>query len=96
LRERDHIDRSRRRKVKLAQGKPHDLALVSHGQEARRAGTWLAGLERAQSSAERIGILGRDRRGALPAKTQAGEDRPSKRERLFEAGNVMARLCPRQ
>ena len=51
---------------------------------------------RAQRRAECIGIVGLDRGGAARAEAEPGEDRLGERQRLGEAGDVVARLGAQQ
>jgi hypothetical protein len=83
--QRDDIDRSRRRALQFPQREPHDVAFAADRQEARRSRHTVRRLDCAQRLAERIGIVGLDRRRALPAEAEPGEDRLRERERLGEA-----------
>ena len=83
-RQRDHIDRRGRGALQLAQREAQHVALGADRQEACRPRRRLGGVDGAQRVAERVGIVGLDRRHASGAEAEPGQDRLGERERLAQ------------
>src|SRR5262249_21133720 len=93
-RQSNHVDRSRRSAVQVAQSEPQHIALAPPRQEARRTRRALVLRDRAQRLAQRIRVVGFYGGDAPVAKTESGEDRLGAPHRPPQARDVMARLPP--
>ena len=94
--ERNDIDWSRRRACQLAQGEPHDLALAAERMKARRARRAVFDGDGAKRVAERVRIIGLDRRHARSGKAKPGQDRLRQPQCPGQAADVVTRFRAQQ
>ena len=78
--------------MQFAQCESHHLAFAAGCRKRRRLRRRSKGRYRAQGIAQRIGIVGLDCCNARAIEAETGKDRFGQRDRLVQAGDIMARL----
>ena len=78
--------------MQLAQGMPHHVALEAFGGETGGLGRAVHGGDGTQGQPKCIRVVGLECCEAAAGKTEAGKDRLRQRDRLGEAGHIVARL----